>query len=427
MTSNKRSTAQSSLRSEPALPARYKCKTGGEWKPLQFFSKNQQQLLQRQNSSRGGIDAANTGMTCMEHSAAFRGEIRCELCGLGKPVDEFSKSMRRSDEPTCLRCTAWSEIQEPGVTPMPLQTGHISVEEEKKEFWENQPNDTTYFSPDVTPQAPPITALTILGIRDRDSETAGGKESCSAAPSSLKGPSSVASAPRSVASTGQMPPHLESIVTRLMQKDGIIREATPGKDNKGNSSSSVSENIPGWLNGNNLPSIPGSTRSGMGISDTEQSNLIGKLPPHLQGKISSMVSRTSQFQHVSPGPSSQVSIAKSISTATTLRSEQDNRQPKTKIPYNAWDNVGKLHDALKSPTASEGDTASNSSNCATQNLVELSGDWNKVPIKKMYWPKSKKNWHTAPRLESRLQPGADHTSAEHVDSDMDRQKGLNYY
>lgn len=48
----------------------------------------------------------------------------------------------------CLRCTAWGETQEPGVTPTPLQTGHISVEEQNKEVWNKKFTESTDFFPD---------------------------------------------------------------------------------------------------------------------------------------------------------------------------------------------------------------------------------------------------------------------------------------
>jgi hypothetical protein len=35
-----------------------------------------------------------------------------------------------------MRCVAWTETQEPSVTPAPLETGHISAEEEHNGVWE---------------------------------------------------------------------------------------------------------------------------------------------------------------------------------------------------------------------------------------------------------------------------------------------------
>lgn len=53
----------------------------------------------------------------------------------------------------CKRCTAWMETQEPEVIPAPLETGHISIEEERGEMWPAQfVDDTDFFSHDVYPQ-----------------------------------------------------------------------------------------------------------------------------------------------------------------------------------------------------------------------------------------------------------------------------------
>lgn len=46
-------------------------------------------------------------MTCIEHSATNRRELRCDLCQLIKPLDAFSKSMRKSDDPVGL---AWDNM-----------------------------------------------------------------------------------------------------------------------------------------------------------------------------------------------------------------------------------------------------------------------------------------------------------------------------
>ncbi|GAO18058.1 hypothetical protein UVI_02060070 [Ustilaginoidea virens] len=82
--------------------------TSGEWKPIHAFSEKQQRLVHRQVDAREKVDAANSGMVCMEHSAAFRAELRCDLCGLNKPYDQFSKNMRKSDAPVS---RAWSCVE----------------------------------------------------------------------------------------------------------------------------------------------------------------------------------------------------------------------------------------------------------------------------------------------------------------------------
>lgn len=44
----------------------------------------------------------------------------------------------------CIQCTAWDTDAEPGVTPIPLATGHVSVEENIKIRW-REPIDTADF------------------------------------------------------------------------------------------------------------------------------------------------------------------------------------------------------------------------------------------------------------------------------------------
>ncbi|KAF4121974.1 hypothetical protein GMORB2_7567 [Geosmithia morbida] len=61
--------------------------------------------------------------------------IKCILCGVRKPLNEFSKRARKCQESSCKRCVAWTETQEPGVIPAPLETGHVSVEEFAHNYW----------------------------------------------------------------------------------------------------------------------------------------------------------------------------------------------------------------------------------------------------------------------------------------------------
>ncbi|RDA89344.1 hypothetical protein CP532_6130 [Ophiocordyceps camponoti-leonardi (nom. inval.)] len=154
--------------SQPTAPTKFRCKVGGEWLPLASFSNAQQKLVQR----RGNVNAANSGMTCRDHSAASRTELRCDLCTLIKPVSEFSRNNRQSDEHTCKRCSAWGETQEPHVTPSPLETGHVSIEESTHEVWQADYSQSNDFYDNDLPQAP-ITGLASLGLEDNEAVRAG--------------------------------------------------------------------------------------------------------------------------------------------------------------------------------------------------------------------------------------------------------------
>ncbi|GJC82599.1 hypothetical protein ColLi_05437 [Colletotrichum liriopes] len=77
------------------LPEKFRCKTGGEWKPWSSFSKKQQKLVQDKLSRRARIDAANTGMVCRIHSGEPVKEIQCEgPCNRILVLDKFSKNNR---------------------------------------------------------------------------------------------------------------------------------------------------------------------------------------------------------------------------------------------------------------------------------------------------------------------------------------------
>ncbi|KAM4066842.1 Stc1 domain-containing protein [Hirsutella rhossiliensis] len=211
------------LARKSAVPTRFRCKVGGEWKPLSSFSNKQQSLIQGHVDRQAPINAANTGMTCRDHSGVPRTEIRCELCALIKPLAEFSQNSRKSGDYICKRCCAWSETQEPEVTPSPLETGHISVEEDENEVWEKNYMESVDFFPDDMPQAP-ITELSSLGIE--------GKKVLSQLKAASVSGSSRASSVVSVGSS--LPPHLRA---RELQAGSSASKAA--LDDTGDSSSAL--------------------------------------------------------------------------------------------------------------------------------------------------------------------------------------------
>ena len=51
-----------------------------------------------------------------------------------------------------MRCVAWTETQEHNVTPAPLETGHISIEEQNEEVWQEEYMDSgDFFEEDALP------------------------------------------------------------------------------------------------------------------------------------------------------------------------------------------------------------------------------------------------------------------------------------
>ncbi|CEJ80637.1 hypothetical protein VHEMI00809 [[Torrubiella] hemipterigena] len=82
-------------------------------------------------------------MTCREHQAKPKDELKCAFCSTVKHLSEYSKSSRKTAEPKCRMCVAWIEIQEPQVTPGFLLNSQMSPDEERKEIRNQplQPND----------------------------------------------------------------------------------------------------------------------------------------------------------------------------------------------------------------------------------------------------------------------------------------------
>ncbi|KAL3962315.1 hypothetical protein ACCO45_003838 [Purpureocillium lilacinum] len=116
--------------------------------------KNQRKLIDHQVGRGGRVDTANSGMICRHHTTSTVREIRCELCQLIKPENEFSTNSKKSGDNLCRRCVAWGETQEPEVTPFALETGHISVEEDVKKPGDRRYWDEADFFVGAKPQAP---------------------------------------------------------------------------------------------------------------------------------------------------------------------------------------------------------------------------------------------------------------------------------
>ncbi|UKZ96171.1 uncharacterized protein TrAFT101_010971 [Trichoderma asperellum] len=306
---SKKANSKFNLATQPSIPVKYRCKVGGEWKPLDAFSKNQQRFIQFQIDRRHPIDAANSGMTCKEHTSGQRTEMTCELCGLVKPLSEFSGNSKRHESAHCKRCTAWMETQEPEVVPAPLETGHISVEEERGEMWPASfVDDTDFFSDDLLPQAP-VTGLSSLGLGDIDPSLLD--------ISSILSSRLAHSASGAVAKPGPkyISPHLK--VKMAKSETTFISPVEKPKD----------------------------------ADTSSQASLRKQLPPHLRGI---MMQQSTPSQHANASdyaPSESDFNPSSISTATTAREMKDASKPR-RVSFNAWDPTGVPHRNVKSLTAS---------------------------------------------------------------------------
>ncbi|KAJ4151017.1 hypothetical protein LMH87_011737 [Akanthomyces muscarius] len=293
-------------------PTRFRCKVGGEWKNLSEFSNAQQRNLQTGRV----VDPAHSGMTCKQHASGSRSELRCELCNLVKPLDEFSKSSRRKGEYQCRRCVAWIEIQEPTLTPGPLETGHISPEEEEQQMLKNRfllSNDFFDGEDEGLPQAP-VTAFSSLGL-DESYATAVGSTSIGELLSRFDDTYSTRS---------NMPPHLEG---------------------KAAASAAASE----------TSSVAGSSSE-------------VTLPPHLRGKYKTMSAAAS---------SAASSTAGDLSLPTTLL-DTDSDVASIVNNFNAWGPNGELQRRRPDSVLDSAASLSSEAVSAENNDPNVVGDWTRV-------------------------------------------------
>ncbi|PNY19934.1 Uncharacterized protein TCAP_07462 [Tolypocladium capitatum] len=399
------------LARDPAVPARFRCKVGGEWKSLNSFSNSQQKLIQRQLATRGRIDAANSGMACREHSAITRMEIRCDVCDLIKSGEQFSKNAKKNGENVCMRCIAWGETQEPEVTPAPLETGHLSIEEDNLEVWQQDYVESTDFFPgDDLPQAP-ITELSSLGLADHEvlDQVDAGLSSRSGSAvgrvatlvsgtysGAASGSASQIGRQRATLSAASLPPHLR----------GNASGAPLGSTSTNSETSSVT-----GFGGQRAPSVSGSESVSHGAAF---------IPPHLRSRVSAAY----------PGAAGQGRGPGSVSTATTLREARELEKENRKASFNAWGPDGRQVKGVKSPTVSSS-ADEDSASVAESNDTNVANEWQTIHPKTKLGkkPRGRDNWHKAPRLSSaelrKPEPFA-HVSARHIDPDVDRQRRMNY-
>ncbi|KAF4444253.1 hypothetical protein F53441_11197 [Fusarium austroafricanum] len=332
----------------------YRCAAGGEWKPLSMFSKTQQKSI-HQTANPG-----RTGMVCMEHSQVSGPEHLCEGgCGQVLPFTMFSNNARRNEDWRCLTCIAWDTMQEPSLVPDPLPTGHVSVEERRREPY-RPPTDTREFFEECNrPQAPisgpqalgfvnPTESIhrafnQVVGQTSRYVQTSASRpiesETSSIAGETMSATSSHA--------TSMLPPHLRSAQAQFERLS--IREE------------SVSES-----------------------SKIAPSNTASNLPPHLRP--------ANQVRQ-----SSASSSAGSISTATTVRQGREEAAAGRRIMYNAYDPTGQRHTVIRNPTVASGSASTTSAvyeNDADSNI----GSENNAPAPEVSYPSSGSRWPRSSEL-----------------------------
>ncbi|KAL7955277.1 Stc1 domain-containing protein [Trichoderma compactum] len=326
---NRKENANFNLTTKAGTPTRFRCKVGGEWKPLDEFSKNQQRLAQSSLTGRSRINAANTGMTCREHSAGQRTELTCELCGLVKPLSEFSGNTKRNGSISCKRCTAWTETQEPEVVPAPLETGHISIEEERGEAWPARFIDSSdFFSDDAYPQAP-VTGYSSLGLEDDE------------VASIIDGSAPSEYSASEASSSRALPPHLRGSI------------------------------------GQERSSLASSTN---GRNTSDKSSFVQHLPPHLRPLVQNGLSLDASSDYAASSEFGE--NPSSVSTATTAREARFERKAR-RVSFNAWDPNGIQHRGFKSESSAMGSSAMGSSEADEEDSSpnppsQTRGKWPKI-------------------------------------------------
>lgn len=241
---------------------------------------------------------------------------------------------------------AWDTDQEHGVTPIPLATGHVSIEEDALKRYKEPTSCSEFFTHEIPAVSrsqealirvtdmmqAPITGPEALGLQSSEStnrafaQVVGSSTSARVASET----SSVVNETMSVTSsrvTTTFPPHLKARMEKL---------ALEGK--------SASEE-------NSKPTATTSSQS------------VKMLPPHL---------RKSKLE--------QSSEADSVSTATTMRKEKEETAAPKKILYNAWDSKGVQHRVTKDPTvaSSSASISAASTSGETESLGRGNGKWPKA-------------------------------------------------
>ncbi|KAK2001839.1 hypothetical protein LX36DRAFT_697941 [Colletotrichum falcatum] len=218
------------------LPDKFRCKTGGEWKPWSSFSAKQQKLVQTKLSRRVQIDAANTGMICRIHSGEPVKEIQCEgPCNQIRALDHFSKNNRSNGVniahaywgQICKACQHWVNTQEPGYAPWAGPNTDLDPLEQNDDFESRLPTEPSdiFDLHDYRPLAP-ITGTDGLAELDDDE----------------KGAPSLKFAGLSInhASQNIVPPHLdtESVTSTGRATGSVVSEAAsqPTLDDLGETS-----------------------------------------------------------------------------------------------------------------------------------------------------------------------------------------------
>ncbi|KAK1674419.1 Stc1 domain-containing protein [Colletotrichum godetiae] len=154
------------------MAEKYRCKIGGEWKPMSGFSKKQQKLVHDKLDRHARVNRANTGMVCRIHSGEPVNEISCEgPCDEIKTLDQFSKNNRTNGVNICKSCQHWINTQEPGYTPWAGPNTQQDLLEDSDEYDARlltDPSEIFDFNSEVDTPLAPITGTNGIATTDEN-------------------------------------------------------------------------------------------------------------------------------------------------------------------------------------------------------------------------------------------------------------------
>ncbi|KAJ9418246.1 hypothetical protein FOXG_21264 [Fusarium oxysporum f. sp. lycopersici 4287] len=341
-----------------AAPTQFRCASGNEWKPLNMFSKAQQRNTRFLIDSGRKVDPENTGMICKEHNSTPALEHGCVGCDRTLPYDAFSLNQRRLEDWRCLQCVAWDTVAEPSVVPIPKATGHVSVEEEEmmSQGYLAPVEVAQFFDEDDLPGAP-ITSPESLGLDPNNEDdnkvfnevVRGSSQTIhsSTTRNFASTTSSVAGDNMSTTSSrATLPPHLQRLLPERLASLSIDEDSV-------SSSSKVV-----------LPQV---------------SQMASDFPPHLRGLKIAQRAATS-------------STTGSVSTATTLRKDQEEAAAARKITFNAWDPMGQRHTASKNPTVMSSSASEVSTTEESDQGAKIADGWDDIPPMKEASTRREDKW-----------------------------------
>ncbi|KAF4343005.1 hypothetical protein FBEOM_3095 [Fusarium beomiforme] len=343
----------------------YRCAQGGEYKPLGMFSKTQQQ----KRLGGGRVNPGNSGMVCKEHSQAPTREHDCIGCNRRLPYDSFSLNQRKLEDWRCERCVGWDVTQEPSVVPIPKATGHISVEEEDKmNAGYIAPTETRQFFDEEEDDLPgaPITCPESLGLDSTNEATnklfdevvRGSSQqlrTCTTRTYASTTSSVAGDYMSTTSSRATLPPHLRDMMPESFANLSIDEDSI-----------SYASNVV-------LPQV---TR-GQKV-----------LPPHLRGM--NIVQQSTS------------SVTGSVSTATTVRKEQEEEAAAHKITFNAWDSKGQRHTVSKNPTVKSSSASEVSTADENDGGASIIDGWDDIPPMPEVQTRGGSKWPKSSEVKSRI-------------------------